>query len=187
MSACFLRLPHETLEDIILAALSESPLGPPHLLHALLLTCRDLYTTLSSKVHPTFFAHVFVQKFDFLGPHRRLGVREFLPGHLKQELQVQCAAIRCFRKVLAEESYDNPQLLEAFRTAYLMLLADDGKNLAQLIWAELPALVQAFLRKRLFPLKGKNGGWPLENEINSLAVALFWLLTSSCECFQTSR
>lgn len=181
MPASFLQLPYETLEEIILAALSESPLGPPKLLHSLLLTCRDLYDIVVNRVHPTFYGRLFIQRFDLSAPHRRLGIQEALPTHLKCELQVQCAVLRCFRKVLAEESYDHPQLLDAFRTAYLMLLSDDGKNAAQLRWAELPALVYAFLRHRLFPVGGENSGWPAENEINSLALALFWLLTSSGE------
>jgi hypothetical protein len=181
MPASFLQLPHETLEEILLAAIEQSTLGPPSLLHALLLTCRDLYHTLTYDVHPTFYAQIFTQKFDVVAPHRRLGIPELLPGHLKHELQTHCTAIRTFRNVLANASYDDPQLLEAFRTAYLMLLGDDGKNFAQLTWAGLPILVQDYLRHRLCSGAQENHGWPQENEKNSLAVALFWLLTSSCE------
>jgi hypothetical protein len=78
-------------------------------------------------------------------------------------------------------------LLEAFRTAYLMLLGDDGKNFAQLTWAGLPILVQDYLRHRLCSGAQENHGWPQENETNSLAVALFWLLTSSCEFLELIR
>lgn len=180
MPACFLELPHETLEEILLATTEQSALGPPSILHSLLLTCRDLYHTLTFDVHPTFYARIFTQKFDLVAPHRRLSIFELLPNHLKDELRTHCTALQTFRKVLADASYDDPQLLDAFRTAYLMLLGDDGKNLAQLTWAGLPALVQDFLRHRLFSNTHENHGWPQENATNILAVALFWLLTSAC-------
>jgi hypothetical protein len=184
MPVSLLHLPHETLEEILLATLEQSILGPPSLLHALMLTCRQLYYTLTFDVHPTFYARIFAQKFDLVAPHRRLGISELLPRHLKDELRVHCTAIQTFRKVLADASYDDPQLLEAFRTAYLMLLGDDGKNFAQLSWAGLPALVQDFLRNRFTSTAHDNHGWPQENEMNTLAVVLFWLVTSSCELLE---
>lgn len=180
MPASFLELPYETLEQILLAALDQSPLGPPTLLHALFLTCRALYHTLSFNVHPTFYGQIFARRFDFAAQHRRFGIRELLPRHLQDELRTHCTALQCFRKMAAEGLYDDPQLPEALRTAYLMLLGDNGKNLAQLSWAGLPGLILAFLRYRLLPRANENNGWPEENEANSLAVAIFWLLSSSC-------
>lgn len=181
MPATFLQLPNETLEQILLVALEQSTLGPPSLLHALLLTCRNLYHTLTFDVHPTFYARIFAQKFDLVAPHRRLGIPESLPKHLKDELQIHCSALRTFRKVLNDASYDDPHLLVAFRTAYLMLLGDDGKNLQQLTWAGLGPLVKDFLWRRPSSDVDESRGWLQENEMNTLAVALFWLLTSSCE------
>lgn len=181
MSATFLQLPHETLEEILLAAIEQTSPGPPSIILSLSLTCRALYNILKYELHSTFYAHIFVQKFDIFAPHSRLMICEMLPGHLRDELQIQYTAIRCFRTVLEEESYDDPQLPGAFRTAYLMLLADDGKNIAQICRAGLPTLLQAYLRRHLFPGADRNNGWPEENEGNSLAVALFWLLASSCE------
>ena len=183
MPASFLQMPHETLEEILLAALEQSTLGLPSLLHALLLTCRDLYHTLTFDVHPTFYARIFVQKFDLVAPHRRLGIPDLLPKHLKDELRIHCTALRTFRKSLADAAYDDPQLLEAFRTAYLMLLSDDGKNIAQLSWAGLPDLTQNFIQHRLHSAAQQNHGWPRANEIDALAVAILWLLTSSREFF----
>lgn len=179
MPVSFLKLPRETLEEILLISLNEDTLGPPLLLHTLFLTCREFYHTLASEIHPTFYAKVFAQKFDLAAPHNRLSIRELLPGHLKDELQIHCNALRCFRNALAADSYDDMDLPQAFRTAYLMLLADDGKNIAQLRWAGLPQLVLGYLQHRLIPTGNENDGWPVENEANSLAVALFWLLTSS--------
>lgn len=181
MPTSFLQLLPETLEEILLVALEQSPLGPPTLLHTLFLTCRQLYHTLLYNVHPTFYAQIFARRFDFVDPHRHLKIRELLPKHLSDELRVHCMALQCFRKVAKEDSYDDPRLPEAFRTAYLMLLGDKGKNFAQLSWAGLPDLILTFLRRRLYPHASVNNGWPEENEGNCLAVAIFWLMTSSCK------
>jgi hypothetical protein len=188
MPASFLNLPNETLEEILLKTIEQSTLGPPSVIHAISLTCRELYYTLAFNVHSTFYAQIFAQKFDLDAPHRRLGILDPLPSHLKYELKTHCTAIRTFRRVLANASYDEPQLLEAFRTAYLMLLADDGKNFAQLSWAGLPALLTEFLRRRLYLGAHENSGWPQENETNALAISLFWLITTSCgflDCAKT--
>lgn len=182
MPASLLNLPSETLEEIILVALEQSPLGPPTLLHSLSLTCLELHHVLLH-AHSTFYAQIFACRFDFAAPHRRLGIRELLPKHLNDELRIHCMALQRFRKVAQDESYDDPRLPETLRIAYLMLLDDNGKNFAQLSWAGLPDLIVALIRHRLFPRTNVNNGWPEENEANCLAVTIFWLMTSSCKFF----
>lgn len=188
MPSAILRLPSETWEEIFLAAIRQTPLGPPTLLHSLHLTCRAFHHLLTSEVHSTFYGRIFVDKFDALASHLRMGIQDILPAHLQDELQTHCAALQCIRQVVSEGCYDHPGLLTAFRTAYLMLLADDGKNIVQLNAAGLSSLVHRYLKTRWLPPAYENNGWPVENEMNSLVVALFWQLSSSGEPFPpTSR
>lgn len=186
MPSAILRLPSETWEEIFLTAIRQTPLGPPTLLHSLHLTCRAFHRLLTSEFHPTFFGQVFIDKFDAAISHSRLGIRNMLPAHLQDELHTHCAALQCIRQVVSDGYFDHPQLLATFRTAYLMLLADDGKNLAQLNAVGLPSLVHRYLMTRWLPPAYENNGWPVENEMNSLVVALFWQLASQCEPFTPS-
>lgn len=183
MPSFALSLPSETWEEIFLFAIRQTPLGPPTLIHSLHLTCRAFNRLLSSQVHPTFYGQIFIHKFDAVASLSRLGMRDTLPVHLRDELQTHCSALRCIRQVQLEGCFDHPQLLASFRTAYLMLLADDGKNLAQLNAVGLPQLVYSYLKTHWLPPPCENSGWPVENEMNSLATALFWQLGSQCELF----
>ena len=183
MPSVVFRLPGETWEEILLLAIRQTPLGPPSLIYSLHLTCRDFNRLLSSGVHPTFYGQVFTHKFDAVASLSRLGTPDVLPAQLRDELKTHCAALQCIRQVMREGYFDHPQLLATFRTAYLMLLADDGKNLAQLNAVGLSSLVYRYLKERWLPPAYENNGWPVENEVNSLVVALFWQLGSQGKLF----
>lgn len=71
---------------------------------------------------------------------------------------------------------DEEKLLEALGVAWIMLLEDDGMNSAQLRAAKVVEFVEEWLDKRL--CEGE-GGWPVDNELNALALNIFWQLTDS--------
>ncbi|KAJ7607346.1 hypothetical protein FB45DRAFT_429692 [Roridomyces roridus] len=51
-------------------------------------------------------------------------------------------------------------------------------NVDQLVWAGVPDLLLEFLKRRLHDGAQTNHGWPLCNQVNSLVIALMWLLSS---------
>ncbi|KAH7911287.1 hypothetical protein BJ138DRAFT_1113337 [Hygrophoropsis aurantiaca] len=174
MSGSLVTTPPELLECIVLSATRDTPCGPPTVLRSILLTCRMSYNVLSAEANPHLYLMLFIDKFDVSAPRRNLSHDRLALPNLDQELKKRFAALHCFRRA----NVDDPYLLEAFTTAYIMVLEDDGLNWSQLLWAEFPSFMQKFLRERLFLGAEENDGWPVENEINALAVALFWLISS---------
>lgn len=61
-----------------------------------------------------------------------------------------------------------------------MFLEDDGRNCKQMCQANVYEFLREFLRQCLLEGAVDNNGWPRENELNTLAVALFWFITSRC-------
>ena len=76
---------------------------------------------------------------------------------------------------------DDPDLMEAFFVAFVLLLEDQGQNFAQLQRAGLANLVHRYLREKIFIGSESDNGWPLANEINALAVSIAWLTSSRGE------
>jgi hypothetical protein len=172
--------PH-VLQEIVVAAVRDSPPGPPTELHAMLLVCRAFHEILSFTSCSHLYARIFNLKFDQRALLRRL-------GHLDQdevnvELRRRFTALHCFRL----GDIHAPCMLDALLVAYFMVLEDDGRNIALLRWARLMPFLGLFFRSRLFEGAEQNHGWPLQNETNSLAVALFWLMSSHSTCFLPMR
>lgn len=174
MPASFLGAPPEIIHKIVLFTVLESSVGPPGELYSLLLTCRALHRCLSLHACSSLYAQIFSRKFDSESLERRFGIGRLSPHHTKLELRRRFNALRCFRKGFVEEEC----LQEAFFIAFLMMLEDDGQNARQLRWAGLPFILLTFLRQRLYKGSEKNDGWPVDNEKNSLVVALLWMMTS---------
>lgn len=171
MLVSLLDAPPEVLQKIVLFAGRDTPLGPPGELYCLLLTCRTLHCFLtlnSSKL----YARIFAQKFDIKVPANRLG--NALQDHANVELRRRFTALQCFRRGRVDDEF----LPQAFWIAYFMMLENEGLNSMQLRWAGLPTLVNRFLQRHLHEGSVQNNGWPVENETNSLAIALLWLLSS---------
>ncbi|KAH7927561.1 hypothetical protein BV22DRAFT_1031606 [Leucogyrophana mollusca] len=175
MPGSLVTTPPELLEQIVLSATRDAQRGPPAALRSILLTCRMSYNALSADANPHLYLMLFVDKFDVSAPRRNIAIDRLALPNLDQELKKRFTALHCFRR----GNVDDPQLLEAFATAYVMMLEDDGLNWGQLLWAEFPSFMEKFLRERLLSGAADNDGWPVENEINALAVALFWLISSS--------
>jgi hypothetical protein len=74
--------------------------------------------------------------------------------------------------------WDPSQVLFA---CLMMLLDNDGKNIAQLEWAGVHTYVHHFLTERLWDGSYLNDGWPLENDKNASALWAMWLITDQGE------
>ncbi|RDB17638.1 hypothetical protein Hypma_001087 [Hypsizygus marmoreus] len=164
----------EVFDRIVLFTIADTPLGPPRALLSLSLICRASHRLLSrgsSKLHVSIFA----QKFDVKAPLARLGLSVF-QHNAPLELRRRFSALKVFRG----GDVNDPSLTEAFWVAYQMFEDSDTsqKNFKQLLCAGLLQFLNVFLRECLYQGSEENHGWPLPNERNSLAVALFWLSSS---------
>ncbi|TFK36577.1 hypothetical protein BDQ12DRAFT_686654 [Crucibulum laeve] len=165
--------PPEIVQKIVLYA-TAGHLGPPKALHSMLLTCRTSYALLS-KDSGEFYLNLFRQQFDTIAPGYRLG-RLALREQAKLELNRRFKVLKLFRS----KDISSPFLEEAFWIAYLMI-EDSGtsqSNIKQLLHSGVLVFLDRFLRERLYEGSEGNNGWPLMNELNSLALALSWLLSS---------
>ncbi|KAL4065503.1 hypothetical protein V8B97DRAFT_2025765 [Scleroderma yunnanense] len=174
MTASLLTTPLELLEHIVLLATGGTTRGPPSVLQALRLSCRTMHQALSVERNPHLYLMLYLDKFDISSPYRHLPSERLSAPHLEQELKNRYAALQCIRR----KEFHHPHLAGALATIYAMSLEDDGRNNEQIIWADLPQFVQEFLHKHLSNGVTVNYGWPLENEVNTLAVILFWFITS---------
>lgn len=175
MPASLITTPPELLEEILLSTIRDAPRGPPTVLRSLLLTCRMSHDALSSETNPHLYLMLFLDRFDIASPHRHLAQERLTLQNMAQEVRRRFAALQ----IIHRRDLRHPDLVEAFATIYVMLLEDDGRNWEQMLWADLPTFLQMFLRERLLEGAAGNHGWPLENELNTLAIALFWLIRSS--------
>jgi hypothetical protein len=165
--------PSEILEDIALAVVSRSPLGPPRGLLNILLTCRQLYDKLSPHNCPRLYLRIFMTQFDSTTPLVSI-VRDGFSIHaqdLVQELRLRFSALALF----AAGSIDDPKLPDALMTAFFMILEDAGCNSLQLRHAGLSGFLGRYIRQKI---PGNDQQWPLQDCVNSLVLFLFWAMSS---------
>jgi hypothetical protein len=118
---------------------------------------------------------LFVDKFDIPSPWRHFPNSQLTVDNIERELRKRFRALQRIRR----GDIADPDILESLSTIYIMMLEDDGLNWDQLLWAELPSFMRRFLRERLMVGAETNNGWPTENEVNMLAVSIFWLMSCS--------
>ncbi|EGO03025.1 hypothetical protein SERLA73DRAFT_70490 [Serpula lacrymans var. lacrymans S7.3] len=175
MPTSLLSAPQELLGNIVLTAVRQTRQGPPCDLLSLLLTCRLSYRSLCFVAHPTLHFLIFAAKFDLSSPRRHLAPDQIFPCHIESELRKRFTALHRIRS----GDTNGPWLLEALIVAYTLILEDDGKNWEQLLWAQLPSFIYRLVRQRLTRVPTSSTGWPLEDQVNTLAVAILWLMSSS--------
>lgn len=167
--------PAEILQRIILFAVSDSLVGPPRELAPFSLLCRTSYRALA--LHsPNLYASIFSQKFDSQIPAHHLG-NSVVHVNARAELQKRFTVLKCFK----QDRWEDLPLNEALWTVYLMLTsADSGqKNIKQLSWAGLPKFIDSYVRGAL--RADANKKWPVGDETMSLALAVYWLLSTRGE------
>ncbi|KAG2078452.1 hypothetical protein BDR04DRAFT_1041415 [Suillus decipiens] len=117
----------------------------------------------------------FVLFKDRFSPWRHFPGAHLTADNIEHELRKRFRALKRIRR----GDVADPDILESLSTIYIMMLEDDGRNWDQLLWARLPIFMTRFLRERLMVDAETNNGWPTENEVNILAVSIFWLMSCS--------
>lgn len=112
---------------------------------------------------------------DRFSPWRNFSGGQLTVDNIEHELSKRFRALHRIRR----GDIADPNILESLSTIYIMMLEDDGRNWEQLLWAQLPIFMTRFLRERLMVGAETNNGWPTENEVNVLAVSIFWLMSCS--------
>ena len=161
-------IPQELLERIALHLALSNAAGPPVHLIALLTTCKYVRHVLSST---DLYSKIFRGMFDVDAPRRRLGPRAHHSRFLVSQLKTYCTALRRIRQgdIFAPDAED------ILRTAFILLMENDGKNRAQLEWANTYDFVNSFVRRRLW--QDLVNGWPRDTPLHSLALWVMWCMT----------
>jgi hypothetical protein len=163
----------DAMEDFIIFSLDdEPPSSPPRLLLPLMLTCRRFYEFLHPSNNPRLYRRIFYRKFDGASLLRRFphpsvdDASRFFP-----ELERRFLALR----FIEAGDIHHPDLQNTLLTAYIMVLEHDALNYQHLLDVSLPAFLDRYINERLH--RGHNV-WPVEDTCNTLAVVLFWHMTS---------
>ncbi|KAF4604513.1 hypothetical protein EYR40_003287 [Pleurotus pulmonarius] len=189
-SQMLLSLPEELVSHIALHLLASQPFRPPYVLNSLRLTCRSLRQLLRSN---HFKAKAFGVCFDVGSVGRRnfvadtgmradqfeawgtivhwISERDVAGGEWDGEHEPSDAQFT----LLSAHPWD---VAETFLQAYIMLVSNDGKNLAQLEHAGLYSLLRAYLKEYLYKEELLDKGWPVESLENSCALWLLWMMTT---------
>ncbi|KAH9039102.1 hypothetical protein EDB85DRAFT_2141354 [Lactarius pseudohatsudake] len=159
----------DPLEDIVVHSLEhDPPASPPCTLIPLMLTCRLFRNVLHPRNNARLYRRIFARKFDYAAFARRSPPPSF---PLFPELKKRFQALHCIK----QGDIHHPALQDAFLVAYIMVLEDDTLNHRYLQDAGLPALLHKYITGRL---QSGHNVWPIEDACNTLAVALFWHMTS---------
>lgn len=190
-----LRLPTEIVVRIALHLLDSQPFDPPRVLNSLRLTCRSLRRLLGSR---HFKGKAFGICFDVGSVGRRNPVAD--TGMRADQFEVWSRIVHSISERDANEDENESgdhapftllttypwDIGETFLQAYVMLLSNDGKNLAQLEHAGLYSLLRAYLKKYLYREELLDKGWPVESLENSCALWLLWMMTTEERLSQES-
>jgi hypothetical protein len=161
-------IPQELLERIALHLALSSSTGPPVHLIALLCTCKYVRHALSST---DLYSKIFRGMFDVDALRRRLGPRTLHSRFLVSQLKTYCTALRRIR----HGDIFAPDVEDVLRTAFILLTENDGKNRAQLEWANTYGFVNSFVRRRLW--HDPVNGWPRDTPLHSLVLWVMWCMT----------
>jgi len=137
-----------------------------------MLTCRRFHQLLQPSNNPRLYRHIFYRKFNGAAlahcfPHSTVNdASRFFP-----ELRTCFRALHCIRS----GDIHHPDLQDALLTAYIMVLEHDSLNYQHLLDVSLPVLLDRYINKRLHR---SHNIWPVEDTCNTLAIALFWHMTS---------
>ncbi len=167
-SLSLLAIPQEILERVALHLALANQTGPPVNLIALLGTCKYVRHALSSS---DLYAKIFRGMFDEDAPRRRLGPRALHSRFLASQLKTYCIALRRIR----HGDIFAPDVEDVLRTAFILLTENDGKNRAQLEWANTYGFVKNFVRHRLW--HDLRNGWPRDTPLHSLVLWVMWCMT----------
>lgn len=184
-SSTFCQLPPDVLQVIALEAAVVDPIGLLEDFVTLLQTCQYVYSLLSSTHNHQLYGLIFRRKFDTDAVRRRFGGRAMCSRNLSAQLRDYCAALK---RIRSGDIFAPTETLEkTLWSAFFLLMANDGKNYAQLQWAGLKGFVDRFVRERLWDEHDKHRGWAVDSPINSLALYLMWYTTDYGKFYRASQ
>ena len=163
-----LALPQELLERIALHLALSNQTGPPVNLIPLLCTCKYVRHALSSN---DLYAKIFQGMFDVDAPRRRLGPRALNSRFLASQLKIYCTALRRIR----HGDIFAPDVEDVLRTVFILITENDGKNRAQLEWANTYGFAKTFVHRRLW--HDPVNGWPRDTPLHALVLWVMWCMT----------
>ncbi|KAG7451963.1 uncharacterized protein BT62DRAFT_926163 [Guyanagaster necrorhizus] len=180
-----LSLPRETIDLIAFYIACPTHGGLPSSLLPFVLTCRKigLYLHESNAV----FREIFIFKYSYGAVGRR--AFDLTSRDLKHQLYWYRKTLRFIleRRGLDGErelrnTYD-VDVSDVLWVVYFMCLDDDGYNLRQLTAVGAYEWIHDFVTLRLYDGASENGGWPLDNCVNALALWIFWRLSTKARLF----
>ncbi|KAK0209134.1 hypothetical protein DFS33DRAFT_1307866 [Desarmillaria ectypa] len=175
-----LSLPVETIDLIAFYVACPTRDGLHSSLLPFILTCRaiGIYLHESNAV----FRQIFIFKYSYGAVSRR--AFELTSRDLKHQL---CWYRKTLRFILERRGLDGERELrntydvdvsDVLWVMYFMCLDDDGYNLRQLTAVGAYEWIHDFVTLRLYDGANENGGWPLDNCVNALALWIFWRLST---------
>ncbi|KAI0354271.1 hypothetical protein OH77DRAFT_1426339 [Trametes cingulata] len=181
-------IPQEVLEHVAFFAATDTFLGPPQGITALLSVDRRTHSALSMSSNPYLWSRIFAYKFDLSSAVQRLSDRNLCPTMICEEFKLRCTLLKRVRRrtdCLATSYTLSPTHRDALRSilwmAYLMMLENEGNNSRQL---QEYAGFDVWLKDFLFHPSGaslaawsvKVDLWPPNDERSALALWLFWYM-----------
>lgn len=188
-------IPQEVLEHIAFFACTHDLLGPPSSIVPLLLTNRQIHTSLSIASDHHLYARIFAAKFDTAAPLARFGKDRLTAWALADELRRRCVVLQRLRTRVdsttharhADGAEGKMSVYDMLFTAYVMLLENEGRNKLQLVeYGRMKEWIHEFWfdphGSSLAIYNIRLGQWPLNRIENALGMWIFWFLLSSSEC-----
>ncbi|KAK0466125.1 uncharacterized protein EV420DRAFT_1509966 [Desarmillaria tabescens] len=175
-----LSLPVETIDLIAFYVACPTRDGLPSSLLPFILTCRAIGNYLHES--HAVYRQIFIYKYSYGAVSRR--AFELTSRDLKHQL---CCYRKTLRFILERRGLDGEHELrstydvdvsDVLWIVYFMCLDDDGYNLRQLTAVGAYEWIHDFVTLRLYDGASDNGGWPLDNYVNALALWIFWRLST---------
>ncbi|KAK0205932.1 hypothetical protein DFS33DRAFT_1257033 [Desarmillaria ectypa] len=174
-----LSLPAELIEETALYVACSTLEGRPNSIRSFRLTCKAINDVFvhSNAIHRS----IFKRKFS----HSAVARRSFEPTskEYRQLLQLYDDSLQFIeerRGLDAKDPVDADHMSteEVLWVLTFMCLDDDGANTLQLNAVGAYEWIHELVTKRLYDGASDNGGWPLDNCKNSLALWVFWSLST---------
>lgn len=161
------------LERIAFYLATNRFIGPPSELVPLLCTSRTINASLRFRDNHHLYSQIFCQKFDSAAVIRRLSWGRTTVECFSEELRKRSTILTRMRHRNAENF---AHLQEDLWAVYLILLENDGKNMAQLcLWAKLPTWIASVIEDKCQVPREHPLSWVKDIEGTSLVLWLFWM------------
>ncbi len=187
LSSCsmptILSLPTELIEETAFYVACSTLEGRPNSIRSFRLTCKAINNVFSHS--NAIYRTIFKQKFS----HSAVARRSFEPTskEYRQLLQLYDDSLQFIEE---RRGFDGKEPVDADHMSTeevlwvltFMCLDDDGANTLQLNAVGAYEWIHEIVIRHLYDGADDNGGWPLDNCKNSLALWVFWSLSTKGTC-----